>query len=114
MRADPTAAGLLLFLVPGHLDVLEDLLVGGVGLVREAFEFEDHLVELREAEAQRVLVGELVDQGPGDLLVVFPGQFHARRIAAEGRGRQMGEKEAREDTRPTGVWRKCASLSEAV
>jgi hypothetical protein len=46
--------------------------------------------------------------------VVFPGQFHARRIAAEGRGRQMGEKEAREDTRPTGVWRKCASLSEAV
>lgn len=79
---------LLLFLVPGHLDVLEDLLVGGVGGITELLQFEDHPVEFGKAEPQGILIWKLVHQSPGDLLVILPGEFHGETFALGGLVRQ--------------------------
>ena len=77
--------GLLLFLEPGHLDVFEDLFIGALGGVAEVLQFTDHFVKFRETEFEGILVGELVQEGPGNFLGVLPREFHRRPVLAEVR-----------------------------
>src|SRR5262249_10973760 len=62
------------FIEPGHLDRLEDLLVGPGGIVDEAVELGHPLVQVGEADVQHVLVGMLLDQREGDVLRIGPAQ----------------------------------------
>src|SRR5580765_4795674 len=68
--------GSLAFLVPSHLDVLQNFLVRGARFVAEVFELADHLMKLGKTELERILIWKLVPQRPGDLFVVLPGELH--------------------------------------
>lgn len=72
----PPAERSLLLRVPGHLDVLENLLVGSLGLVAEFGQLADHLVQFREAQLQGVLIRKCIHQSPGDVFGISPRQFH--------------------------------------
>src|SRR3989338_8352509 len=69
------AAGVLPFLQPGHLDLLELALVRALRVVGEPLEPRHPLVQVGEADAKRVGVRKLFQQGQGDPLGVVPGQF---------------------------------------
>jgi hypothetical protein len=53
--------------VPGHLDGLEAALVGFDRVVGEAFQLGDHLVQVGEANRQRIGLGEFFLQLNADL-----------------------------------------------
>src|SRR5205814_2571473 len=63
------------FVEPGHLDRLQDLLVRLVGIVGEARQLPHPLVQIGEADGERIRVRELLVQRDADLLDVVPGQL---------------------------------------
>src|SRR5665647_1100186 len=64
-------------LMPRHHDGLEPGLAGIVGLVVEVGERHYHAMKVDEVEIQWISVRMRVDQRPGDLARLRPGEPHA-------------------------------------
>src|SRR5207253_8591472 len=58
---------------PGHLDRLEDLLVGSLGVIGEARKLDHPAIEIREPDRQRIEIRMALVEGDRDVLVVPPG-----------------------------------------
>lgn len=61
--------------MPGHLDGFQAAFVGLGGVVGEAFEFGDHLVQVGEADCEWVGLGEFFLELNADLFGVGPVDF---------------------------------------
>src|SRR6516165_2781220 len=65
-------------LEPSHLDGLEDLLVGLLGIVGEARQILDPLPEIGEAQVHDISLGMALLQLDGDLVDVGPAHLTCR------------------------------------
>src|SRR5207253_5137068 len=70
-RSPPSSVVVLV--QPGHLDRLEDLLVGSLGVVGEARKLDHPAMEIGEPNRQRIEIRMALVEGDRDVLVVAPG-----------------------------------------
>src|SRR5690242_10999310 len=67
--------------MPGHLDGLEFFLVGVLGIVAEALERRHPLMEIGEANGERIGIRILVGESDGNIFCRRPGQSSAHWIS---------------------------------